>query len=132
MSREKTTIPDDLLQLKQRLEEWRSAQPSRSRLPETFWVEAVEMARRYGLHLTAKTLRMDYMRLKKRLSPEAECSQKVPRSGPPSFLELLSPSAGLGECVVELEPASGKIRVAMKGMRLDWGGLLRAWREAAR
>ena len=90
------------------------------------------MARRYGLHLTAKTLRMDYMRLKKRLSPEAECPPSVPRSEPPAFLELLSPAAGLGECVVELEPASGKMRVAMKGMRLDWGGLLRAWREAAR
>ena len=89
------------------------------------------MARRYGLHLTAKTLRMDYMRLKKRLSPE-ECSQNVPRSAPPAFVELLSPAAGLGECVVELEPASGKMRVAMKGMMLDWGGLLRAFREAAR
>lgn len=72
------------------------------------------------------------MRLKKRLSPEAECSQNVPGSAPTAFLELLSPSAGLGECVVELEPASGKIRVAMKGMMLDWGGLLRAWREASR
>ncbi len=90
------------------------------------------MARRYGLHLAAKTLRMDYMRLKKRLSPEAECSQNMPRSAPPSFLELLSPAAGLGECVVELEAASGKMRVAMKGMRLDWGSLLSAWREAAR
>jgi hypothetical protein len=132
MSCKKTAIPDDLLQLRQRLEQWRSAQPSRSRLPETFWTEAVEMARMYGLHLTAKTLRMDYMRLKKRLSPEAGCSENVPRSAPPAFLELLSPAAGLGECVVELEPASGKMRVAMKGMRLDWGGLLRAWREADR
>jgi hypothetical protein len=132
MSCTKTAIPDDLLHLKQRLEQWRSAQPSRSRLPDTFWAEAVEMARRYGLHLAAKTLRMDYMRLKKRLSPEAECSQNMPRSAPPSFLELLSPAAGLGECVVELEAASGKMRVAMKGMRLDWGSLLSAWREAAR
>jgi hypothetical protein len=131
MSREKTAIPDDLLQLKQRLEEWRSTQTSRSRLPETFWAEAVEMAQRYGLHPTAKALRMDYMRLKKRLSPE-KCRQSVPRSAPPAFVELLSPAAGLGECVVELEPASGKMRVAMKGMTLDWGGLLRAWREAAR
>ena len=94
MSCKKTAIPDDLLQLKQRLEQWRSAQPSRSRLPDTFWAEAVEMARRYGLHLTAKTLRMDYMRLKKRLSPEV-CSQNVPRSAPPAFVELLSPAAGL-------------------------------------
>ena len=61
-----------------------------------------------------------------------ECSPRVPRSAPPAFLELLPPAAGRGECVVELESAGGKIRVAMKGMMLDWGGLLRAWREAAR
>ena len=90
------------------------------------------MAGRYGLHPTAKALRMDYMRLKKRLSPEAEGRRRVPRSAPPAFLELLAPATGLAECVVELEPASGKMRVAMKGMMLDWGGLLRAWREAAR
>src|SRR5260370_37489499 len=94
---EKTTIRDDLLQLSQRLEEWRSAQPSRSRLPETFWAAAVEMAQRHGLHRTAKTLRMDYLRLKKRLSPEAK---RCP-SATPAFLGLVkSPAPGLPECVV--------------------------------
>lgn len=90
------------------------------------------MAGRYGLHPTAKALRMDYMRLKKRLSPEGESRQSVPQSVAPTFLELLAPATGLAEVVVDLESASGKMRVAMKGMPLDWGGLLRAWREAAR
>jgi hypothetical protein len=93
------------------------------------------MARRYGLHATAKTLRMDYMRLKKRLSPAAESHPSVPRSAPPAFLELLtSPATAMAECVVdvELESVRGKMRVAMKGMTLDWGSLLHAWREAAR
>ena len=129
---EKAAIPNDLLHLQQRLEQWRSAQPSRSRIPEPFWAEAVEMARGYGLHPTAKALRMDYMRLKRRLSPQTECRPSVPRSAPPAFLELLTPAPGRTECVVELESASGKMRVAMKDMPLDWGGLLRAWREAGR
>jgi hypothetical protein len=44
MSLEKTAVPDDLLQLSQRLEEWRSANPPRTRLPEPMWEAAVEMA----------------------------------------------------------------------------------------
>ena len=127
MSHEKTAIPDDLLQLSQRLQEWRSAHPPRSRLPEPIWVAAAEMAQRHGLHRTAKSLRMDYMRLKERLPATAQ----PPRAAPPGFLELLtSPAAGLAEYVVELESARGRIRVTMKGVALDWVSLVRAWREA--
>lgn len=87
------------------------------------------MARLHGLYSAAKVLRMDYMRLKKRLAAGASSGA---RASAPAFLELLAPATGLGECVVELEPASGKILVSMKGMGLDWGSLLRAWRESER
>ena len=119
MSREKTAIPEDLLQLSQRLEEWRSANPPRARLPEPIWVAAAEMAQRHGLHCTTKALRMDYTRLKKRL--------------PPAFLELLASSAAAPmECVAELESTRGRMRVAMKGTAPDWASLLHAWRESVR
>ena len=62
MSHEKIAVPDDLLQLSQRLEEWRSANPPRTRLPESIWEAAAEMAQRHGLHCTTKALRLDYMR----------------------------------------------------------------------
>jgi|SRR5450631_3898062 len=127
MPHEKTVIPDDLLQLSQRLDEWRNANPPRTRLPEPFWEAAVEIAQRHGLHRTSKTLRMDYMQLKKRLLPAAQPLRPVP----PAFLELLAtPAIGPVECVVELESASGRMRVAMKGTALDWASLLHAWREA--
>ena len=128
MSREKTAIPDDLVQLSQRLEEWRSANPPRTRLPEPMWEAAVEMAQRHGLHCTTKALRMDYMRLKKRLP----AGTQSPRSAPPAFLELLASHTTGPECVVELESAGGKMRVSMKGAALDWASLLQAWRGAAR
>ena len=128
MPHEKTAIPDDLLQLSQRLEEWRSTNPPRTRLPEPIWEAAVEMAQRHGLHCTTKALRMDYTRLKKRLPPAAQ----QPRPAP-AFLELLTtPAPGPVECVVELESAGGRMRVAMKGKTLDWTSLLHAWRAAAR
>lgn len=129
MSHEKTAVPDDLLQLKQRFEEWRTAHPPRTRLPEPLWQAAVEMVQRHGLHCTTKALRMDYMRLKKRLPPAVQAA------GPasPAFLELLAaPRSGPVEYVVEWESAGGRMRVAMKGAALDWASLLHAWREAAR
>lgn len=127
MSHEKTPIPEDLLQLSQQLEEWRRVNPPRARLPEAIWEAAAEMAQRHGLHGTTKALRLDYTRLKKRLPPA------VPSPSAPAFLELLTPSAtGLMECVVELESGAGRLRVAMKGMTLDWASLLHAWRGAAR
>jgi hypothetical protein len=129
MSREKTALPDDLLQLSQRLEEWRSANPPRTRLPEPIWEAAVEMAQRHGLHRTTKALRMDYTRLKKRLP----VGPQPPRLAPPAFLEMLaSPAIPPAEWVVELESAGGRMRVSMKGAALDWSSLLHAWREAAR
>ena len=129
MAHEKTAIPDDLLQLSQRLEEWRGANPPRTRLPEPIWEAAAEMAQRHGLHCTTKALRMDYMRLKKRLPPGAQPS----RPAPPAFLELLAPSTtGPVECVVELESAGDRMRVTMKGAAMDWASLLHAWRGAVR
>ena len=129
MSREKTAVPDDLLQLNQRFEEWRRANPPRTHLPESMWDAAVEMAQRHGLYRTTKALRLDYTRLKKRLPADTQPQRP---SAPPVFLELLAaPSTG-AECVVELESAVGRLRVSMRGTALDWTGLLHAWRGAAK
>src|SRR5580692_5705936 len=129
MAHEKRAIPDDLLELSQRLEEWRGARPPRTRLPEPIWEAAVEMAQRHRLYRTIKALRMDYMALKKRLPASAP---PVPPA-PPAFLELVTPAAAVPmECVVELESACGRMRVTTKGEALDWASLLHAWREAAR
>jgi hypothetical protein len=128
MPQQKTAIPPDLLELSQRLEQWRSEQPPRTRLPESIWTAAVEMAQRYGLHCTTKTLRLDYTKLKNRMPAAARATEPATRG----FLELLAPAAAAGppvECVVEWESARGRMRVAMKGVTPDWASLLRAWRE---
>lgn len=127
MPQQQTAIPSDLLELSQRLEQWRSEQPPRTRLPESIWTAAVEMAQRYGLHRTTKTLRLDYTKLKNHMPSGAKATEPAPAG----FLELLAPSvaAGPAECVVEWESARGRMRVAMKGVTPDWASLLRAWRE---
>ncbi len=124
---EKTAVPDELQQLNQRFEAWRGAHPPRSRLPEGMWRAAAEMARLHGLHCTAKTLRLDYTRLKKHLG---NFQPSVP--APTRFLEFMAPPVNQpAECVVEVESSRGRMRVAMKGVTPDWPALLRAWRETA-
>jgi|ERR1051326_257110 hypothetical protein len=127
MPNEQRVIPDELNQLSQRLEQWRTERPPHARLPEAIWEAAAEMARRYGLHQTTKLLRLDYTRLKKRMTGAAPVV-----SDRPNFLELLGPAAAVGpaECVVEWESARGRMRVAVKGGVPDWTSLLRAWRES--
>lgn len=126
MPDQQTTLPSELFELSQRLEQWRREQPPRTRLPESIWAAAVEMAQRHGLHRTTKALRLDYLRLKKRM----EATPRAAGPAPPSFVELWSPAAGPTECVVEWESARGRMRVAMKGVMPDWVSLLRAWRES--
>jgi len=129
MPDEQTPTPGDLLELSQQLERWRSEQPARSRLPESLWAAAVEMAQRYGLHRTTKTLRLDYTQLKKRMT----AAEHAAGPAAPRFVELLAQAAaGPAECVVEWESTRGRMRVAMKGVTPDWASLLRAWREAER
>jgi hypothetical protein len=85
------------------------------------------MARVHGLHGTAKTLRLDYTRLKKQLG-----SVPADMPAPPRFLEFWAPPVNQpAECVVEVETSRGRMRVAVKGVTPDWAALLRAWRETA-
>jgi hypothetical protein len=120
-------IPNELLELSQRLDQWRKDQPPRTRLPESIWAAAADMARRHGLHRTTQVLRLDYTRLKRRI---AVTPQPPSGTAPATFVELLGSAAGGPvECVVEWESARGRMRVALKGVTPDWTGLLRAWGE---
>jgi hypothetical protein len=62
MTPEKPGIPDDLVEFKHRLEQWRVAHPPRSRRSEST-VDAAEIGQRHRLHLTSKPLRLDYAEL---------------------------------------------------------------------
>ncbi|HEY4050335.1 MAG TPA: hypothetical protein VGM27_26015 [Acidobacteriaceae bacterium] len=51
------------MQLQRQLEQFRSNQPRRTKLPESLWQVAVELARQYGVYPVAQPLRLDYMGL---------------------------------------------------------------------
>ena len=112
-------VPAQLEEVRQRFEQWRQARTVRTRIPKPLWAAAVEMAKKYGIHRTAKTLRVDYSRLKKRVGQEAASSAAAPCEGSTAaFLELAAPLASRpGECILELEDGYGaKMRVHLKGV----------------
>lgn len=121
-------VPEAIIQLQTQLDQWRSTQKARTRLPESFWEAAVNLAKEYGLFRTADPLRLDYMRLKKRLEGSTGARRKHP---PTAFVELVARPADLQECVIEFESAGrAKMRIQWKSVAPpDWVGLLRAWRE---
>jgi hypothetical protein len=110
------------------LDQWRRAQKGRTKLPESFWLAAVDIAKQYGVFRTAHTLRLDYTRLKKRLGDSASPRRKPPQA---AFVELMAHPADLQECVIEFESAGkAKMRIQWKSsVPPDWKELLRAWRE---
>ena len=131
-SKSASPIPEPIVQLQRQLDEFRSTQPHRTKLPETLWQAAVELARQHGLYSVAHPLRLDYMGLKKRLGGVPDLQKKAAK---PAFVELVAAHpATVAECVIEFESSVGsKMRIQWKGSSApDWASLLRAWREAER
>jgi len=130
MNRKSTpAIPEPIAELQRQLDQFRSTQQRRTKLPESLWQAAVELARQHGVHSVAQPLRLDYMGLKKRLGEPPSHRRKAPRA---AFVELITPHpATLEECVIEFESSRGaKMRIQWKASAPpDWASLLRAWRE---
>jgi hypothetical protein len=122
-------IPEPIVQLQRQLEQFRSTQPRRTKLPESLWQAAVELARQHGVYPVAHPLRLDYMQLKRRLGGVPSSRRKTTK---PVFVELVAPSPGkVDEWVIEVESSRGaKMRIQWKAtVPPDWASLLRAWRE---
>ncbi len=69
-TRKTRDLPARLEGVRRRFERWRRTRKVRSRIPEPLWASAVKMAGTYGIHRTAKALRLNYYALKKRVTEE--------------------------------------------------------------
>jgi hypothetical protein len=132
MTHDQNSIPEPIAQLQEQLTQFRNSNQPRTRLPESFWDTVVELARQYGIYQTAHPLRLDYVRLKKRLldsrSPQQKQTQKPTQ---PAFVELMAPQKTTAEWLIEFESSRGsKMRIQIPAASpVDWTTLLRAWRE---
>ena len=129
MNRKSTPLPEAIAQLQRQLDQFRSTQPTRTKLPESVWQAAVGLARQHGVYAVAHPLRLDYVRLKKRLGGSVSPRRRLAKA---SFVELVAPHPAMWEgCVIEFESArGGKMRIQWKASTPpDWASLLRAWRD---
>ena len=128
-------VPADLSRAAARFTVWRSTRVRGSRIPDPLWDTAVALAGKYGLSRTAAAVKVGYYALKERCearplaSPDAHASAAAPM-----FVELPpSPFSVPGECVIELENASGAtLRVRLQGHAVpDLVSLSRSFWEAS-
>jgi len=123
-------LPDQLLRVQRRLEDWRQTRQRRGPIPEALWMESVDVARDVGLNLTARVLRLNYQELKKRLPVSLPTTSCEPR-----FVELVAPPSRVGvEYTVEMEhPGGASLRIHLKGAEVpDWSALSQAFWSVAR
>jgi len=111
-SRYQGEISADLARARDRLATWRRTKKPRSRIPEALWSMAVELADKHGLNRTARTLKLDYYSLKKRVDAAAVGGRD---EGDSAFLELPTGFAPVPECVIQFEDSRGTLKVHLKG-----------------
>ena len=100
-----TFSTSDLHRLQQQLFAWRRNQTGPARLPERLWHAATELARSRGPSTVARTLRLDYYKLRARLT-----STPADGEATPTFVEVKVPATARGaarESVVELDDGTG-------------------------
>ena len=128
------SLPESITGLQAQLAEFRSTHPPRTRLPQSLWQSAANLARCHGLYVVARSLKLDYCTLKKHLSGSAEC-RDTRKKAQPKFLELIGATGHrVDEYLIEFESArGGKLRIHCKtNTPPDWAALLRAWRRVER
>lgn len=121
----------DLKQLRHQLDRWRQRQAGATRLPQALWTSAATLARTHGVGPVARTLRLDYNKLKRQVPPPAEATPLAPAA----FVELrplerLPQAAAM--CRMELsDPAGAKMTLELPCDPATVGGVVQAfWRRA--
>jgi hypothetical protein len=123
-----TDWPAGFFRVQRKLERWRAQCRPRERIPEELWREAAGLGAAYGIHRTAKALRLDYYSLKNRVAVAAESGVNGPE-----FVEVLGDGLPTArpECVIEVEDTGGvTMRIRLTGGEgPDVAALVRAFRE---
>src|ERR1700675_633947 len=89
MNRKKApSIPEPIVQLQRQLDQFRSTQPRRTKLPESLWQAAVELARQHGVYCVAHPLPLGYMGRMKRRGGATTRRRKATKA---AFVELIGP-----------------------------------------
>lgn len=110
-------ISADLAKAQRQFQKWRRSCKKRTRIPETLWDLAVQLAHTHGVSRIASLLKLDYYSLQKRLRARNFGDGNSHPSSTPTFIELGPlPQVAPAECVIELADGAGALmRVQLKG-----------------
>lgn len=78
----------DLYELQRQLSAWRQEQSGRARVPEEVWLAASKLAEKLGTSCVARTLRLDYYKLRRRCDRTCSRPRKVRADAASGFVEL--------------------------------------------
>lgn len=139
MARSKSALPADIEAVRKRFEAWRARRERGARIPRELWDEAERLAAKHGVFKTARSLGLDYMAVKRRItiavpSDRAPAKSPVVR-GQSRFVEVTPPCGPTGHgCVIELEDESGaKVRIRLpRGDAAELGAFARAFLRGER
>jgi hypothetical protein len=110
-----STVPADLLKLKDRLESWRTTRKyARQPIPDEFRQAAADMAGRYSTSLVRRILKLDPLQLNKRTAKKPDRARQKPKTAfftLPSETPLLLPGSSvtqdLAGCRLQIERPDG-------------------------
>jgi hypothetical protein len=113
ISKRTPSVPDSIAELRAELEQFRSRHPPRTKLPQSVWKSATELARCRGIYVVARSLRLDYSTLKKHVSGSAEVSRYTADENRTEICRTdRCDTARVDEYLIEFESARGaKMRI---------------------
>ena len=118
MKPKKIPIPEEIDQLRAKLEVWRAAKSGRGRIPESIWDEASNLAHRHGIARVSTPLRLSYESLKRRVAAQSPATTSLPSLTPgAAFVEIGVPALpDQSHCLLEIENEAGcKLKVHLQG-----------------
>ena len=106
------SIPEEITQLRERVEGWRRSRRGHGPMPAALWTAAVTVARKCGLYKTARGVGLDYGSLAKRMK-DGPSAEEVKGLAKVEFVELsgtelLGWGAQPAGAVVEISDTSGR------------------------
>ena len=108
--------PQDLVRLRQRLDEYRRGSRPGKALPGWAWAAAGKLARRHGVHRSCRALGLEYNKLKRvsgvaagaERPGQARSSRPRRPSSPMQFVDLSGALSAGGDCRMVLEGPGGQ------------------------
>ena len=84
------SLPVPVLELRARVDDWRSNRNGQRHMPRELWEAAVKLAKRYGISPVSAGLALGYMSLKQKVHGNWGPVKKKPRAA--GFVEVAQPS----------------------------------------